>query len=284
MNGAFTVAVEGAVISGETGFPAQAATSGSLTDRFAPTHAGPAFAGAPLVMVHGMAGDRHEWDPLVAALPATLATLRYDLRGFGRSEAEDVEFSHADDLLALFDARGLGRAPLLGLSMGAAVALNFALSHPERVERLILISPWLTGWEASDDWKALWRGVTEAARAGDLALARRRWFDHPMFAPLRRDPVAAADLRRAIDAYPGRQWVRDPQRAELPDIERLHTLAVPTLLLTGEHDHPDLRLIAEVIVGAAPGVRRIDYADAGHMLHVERTAAVAGAIAAFLDG
>lgn len=261
VSGAFSVPVEGAVLSGEI-----------------------AGAGSPLMLVHGMAGDRHEWDGLLAALPAGLATLRYDLRGFGRSVARDgIAFSHADDLLAVLDAQGIGRAPLLGLSMGGGVALNFALNHPERVSRLILISPAVVGWEWSDEWNALWRRSTEPARAGDLDLARQAWFEHPMFAALCRDPVAAEHLRRSIESYHGRQWIKDWQRDELPDIERLHALAMPCLLLSGEVDLPDVRLIAEVIAAAAPEVRRIDYPDAGHMLHLERTEEVARAVADFVN-
>lgn len=257
---AFSVAAGGALLSGER-----------------------RGTGTPLVLVHGMAGERHGWDRLLAALPANLPTLTYDLRGFGQSSGpEGIAFSHADDLLALLDAQGIGRAPILGLSMGGGIALNFALSHPARVSRLALISPAMVGWEWSDAWQALWRGVADAARAGDLALARQRWFDHPMFAPLRRDPGAAEELRRAVEEYHGRQWVRDMQRAELPDIARLHTLAMPCLLLTGALDLPDMRLIADVIEAAAPQVERIDYPDAGHMLHAERTAEVAAAVGAFL--
>lgn len=260
MDGAFTVAVEGAVLSGQR-------------------HG----AGTPLVLIHGMAGDRHDWAGLIAALPADLSKLAYDLRGFGRSDArEGGEYSHTDDLLALFDALGIERAPVLGLSMGGGVALNFALSYPERVSRLVLISPAMVGWDWSAEWRALWRGVADPARAGDLALARQRWLDHPMFAPLRRDPEAATALRRAVEAYHGRQWGRDSQRDELPDVDRLHTLVMPCLLLTGALDVPDFRLIADVIEAAAPNVHRIDYADAGHMLHRERTAEVAAAVSAFL--
>ena len=254
MTGAFTVAVEGATLAGER--------SGE---------------GPPLVLLHGMAGERGDWNRLLAALPTDYPVLRYDLRGFGQSPSDDREYSHTDDLLALFDAQGIDRAPLLGLSMGGGVALNFALSHPERVSRLILVSPAMVGWEWSDEWKALWRGVSRAAREGDMALARERWWQHPMSA-VARQSEAAGDLRHAIDAYHGRQWIRDNQRDELPDVDRLHTLAMPLLLLTGEHDVADIRLIADVIEGAAPDVRRIDYAGAGHMLHLERAAEVAAAI------
>lgn len=257
--GAFTVEVEGATLSGET--------SGETT---------------PLVLLHGMAGERRDWNRLGAALPADLPLLRYDLRGFGASEAKPgLLYSHSDDLLALFDALDIERAPVLGLSMGGGVALNFALAHPERVSRLILISPAMVGWEWSDEWKGLWRAVSRAARAGDLATARELWWQHPMFAVIRENE-AGAGLREAINAYHGRQWFADSQRDELPDIDRLHALAAPTLLLTGEHDVADIRLIADVIAAAAPDVTRVDYPGAGHMLHMERAAEVAGAIARFL--
>ena len=79
--GAFTVAVEGALLSGE---------------RRGRTDA------APLVLVHGMGGQRHDWDRLVAALPADWPLIRYDLRGFGASDADEaLPYSHTDDLLAL---------------------------------------------------------------------------------------------------------------------------------------------------------------------------------------
>ena len=258
---AFTVPVEGAVLCGET--------RGN---------------GTPLVLVHGMAGERQDWNRLLAALPPELPVLRYDLRGFGESPAtQGIAFSHADDLLALLDAQGIARAPILGLSMGGGIALNFALSHPERVSRLILISPAIIGWKWSAEWKALWRSVAAAAREGDMALARERWWQHPMFAMTRLSD-AAEEFHKAIAAYHGRQWVGDDQRRELPDMERLYQLAVPTLLLTGERDVPDMRLIAEVIEAAAPGVTRIDMPEAGHLLHLERPREVAQAAVSFLAG
>lgn len=260
MTGAFTIPVEGAILSGERR----------------------GHGASPLIFIHGMAGCRADWDRLWAELPAEAALLRYDLRGFGASAAQDDRpFSHADDLHALLDALGIARAVPVGLSMGGAVALNFALSHPERVERLALVSPAIVGWEWSDEWKALWRDISGPARAGDMALARKRWWMHPMFAKARESDAGPA-LRQAIEAYPGDQWVHDNQRAELPDIDRLHTLTPSILLMSGMEDVADMRLIADVIKGASPHVSRIDYPNAGHMLHLERPHAVAKALQDFL--
>ena len=262
MIGTFAVPVEGGLIHGEMRGPG----TGSV----------PAFA-----FLHGMAGSGADWDRVWAQLPADTTMIRHDLRAFGRSSAQPgVPFSHADDLGAVLDARHTGPVTLVGVSMGGAVALNFALSHPHRVQRLVLVSPALVGWEWSDDWKALWRAIAGAGRQGDLATARALWWQHPMFAQV-RDSDAGPELRAAIEAYHGRQWSADDQRPELPDIDRLPTLAMPVLLLTGEHDVADMRLIASVITGSAPQVTRIDFPGAGHMLHLERPREVADATVAF---
>jgi pimeloyl-ACP methyl ester carboxylesterase len=256
MPGAFSLTGKGAIISGET------------------RGENPA-----LVLLHGLGGSRATWDRVVAALPPDLPLLRYDLRGFGGSSMdEDVEFSHADDLLWVMDSQGIEKATVVGLSLGGATAINFAIDHPERVERLIAVSPAMVAWEWSEDWRERWRAISRAARADDMPEAHRLWWEHPLFASTRTSG-AAEELRRSIEAYSGRVWVKDPQRRALPDIERLHLLTVPTLLLTGELDVPDFRLIADLMEASVPDIRRIDYAGAGHMLPLERASEVAAAIA-----
>ncbi|MFZ2242632.1 MAG: alpha/beta fold hydrolase [Gordonia amarae] len=231
-----------------------------------------------VVLVHGMAGDRYDWDVLVHALPDRFPLVRYDLRGFGESAATDgVEFSHSDDLIAVLDAQRVDRAVLVGVSMGGAIVANTALNHPDRVSALVLISPALTGWRWSRDWRTRWKDVAVLVQAGDLDAARDLWWSHPMFDAVRETP-GAGDLREALNRYPGRQWLGDDQRRELPDAERLHALTTPTVLLSGGRDVEDMRLIADVIAAAAPNVDRIDFPDAGHMLHWERPADVAATI------
>jgi pimeloyl-ACP methyl ester carboxylesterase len=188
-----------------------------------------------------------------------------------------------EDLLALLNALEIGKASLCGLSMGGAICAGFAIAHPERLEKLALVSPALAGWEWSDGWREQWRGVATAAKAGDIAQARDLWWQNRMFDAARENPEAAPLLRHEIDTFAGRQWIADPQHAVLPDIDRLQDLTAPTLLLTGERDFDDFRLIGDLIEAGAPDVRRIDYADAGHMLPLERSLGVARAILQFLE-
>lgn len=235
------------------------------------------------VFLHGFAGDIRTWDRVYAALPADFSALRYDLRGFGASEPVAVEpFSHSADLLAILDALNIDRVNLVGLSMGGAVALQFSLEHPQRVDKLVLISPAIVGWEWSEDWVSAWQAISGAARAGNVDKARQLWWQHPLFATTRKSS-AADELYRSIQAFPGRQWLRDWQQDSLPDIERLHDLAAETLLLSGDRDVADFLLIAEVIEACVPRLTRIRFPLNGHMLPLEAAAECAASITAFLS-
>ncbi|MEE4453243.1 alpha/beta fold hydrolase [Novosphingobium resinovorum] len=238
-------------------------------------------AGTPLVLAHGFGGSRRDWDAVVAALPGANPLIAYDLRGFGTSDTDGAAYSHADDLLALLDALGIAEADLCGMSLGGATVLNFALDHPERVRRLVLVSPLMVGWTWTADWIERWKAIGRAARAGNMAQARDLWWNHPLFDTVRESPAAAA-MRASIEAFHGDQWVQDAQRPALPDSERLGQLSAPTLLLTGERDTADFRMIAEAIAAMGRNVTRIDHPRAGHMLNLEIAATIAAEISRFL--
>ncbi|HEX7872508.1 MAG TPA: alpha/beta hydrolase [Sphingobium sp.] len=221
------------------------------------------------IFVHGFGGDMRTWDELWRFLPDEHGRLRYDLRGFGKSTPLGNDpFHHADDLLALMDALQIDRCDLVGVSMGGSIALNFTLSHPDRVRSLSLLSPGLTAWEWSDEWQVLWRPIIAAARAGDMRQARNLWLAHPLFETTLASN-AAEILRQEIARFSGDQWVADHQAPALPDVERLHELVRPVLMLTGAHDLADFRLIADLIQAAAPDVTRHDADDLGHLVHLE---------------
>lgn len=236
----------------------------------------------PAIFLHGFGGRGADWEPIWAQLPMFLPLLRYDQRGFGQSDAlTDQPYSHAADLLALLDARGIGQADLVGLSQGGAIACHFALEHPDRVRRLVLLSPALIGWEWSEQWRTLWRAVTTAARAGDMNEARSVWARHPMFVPtLTGDARAAFDA--ALAAYSGSHWLVDRPLPETPDTDRLAALAPPTLLITGTHDLADFHGIAALLEAGAPNLRHVSLPGAGHLVNLERPGAVAHEIASFL--
>lgn len=96
--------------------------------------------GPPVILLHAGGMDSKMWDAQFNHLSQQFRVVRYDLRGFGRSSKPEQSFYPVDDLYQLLQHLGINRASLVGLSMGAGVALNFALEHPEMVEKLVLAS------------------------------------------------------------------------------------------------------------------------------------------------
>ena len=108
--------------------------------------AGPA-SGAPVVLVHGWGACVYTFRSAVPAFAAAgRKVLAFDLRGHGLSDKPVGRGKYTidairDDLRDFMDAAGVGRADLLGHSLGGGVALHFALAHPERIRRLVLAAP-----------------------------------------------------------------------------------------------------------------------------------------------
>lgn len=235
------------------------------------------------VFLHGFGSSLNTWDLLWPYLDSSRATLRYDLRGYGQTVEPGTElFSHSADLLAVLDHLEVERCHLVGLSMGGSVAVNFALDHPERVDKLILISPGLMAWDWSPTWREQWKEIVTEARAGRMDEARHLWWQHPLFASTRASAAATA-LYGSIQKFGGRQWVRDYSRQALPETERLHQLQAPTLLLTGQRDLEDFRLMASIIEASVDNLTRVDLPDVGHLLHQEQPALCARHIESFLS-
>lgn len=228
--------------------------------------------GRPLVLLHGLAGHRDEWEPLLAELgqPHSVAL---DLRGHGSSTARVTDVSrraYVDDVIGMLAHLDLGPVDLIGQSFGAHTALLVAADRPDLVERLVLVEGGLGGEgpEATapiDRWLHSWpeRFVD---RAGFVA-----FFGGD-------GPVAAGWWA----GLPGgsRPWDADVLTRALAEVHRLEATAAwesvsaPTLLLTGEHGAVPAEQITRM-VRTGHDVRHRVLPDGGHDLHLELPRSVA---------
>ena len=85
------------------------------------------------------------WAPQIALLEGRFRVVRYDLRGHGKSDGPSAPYAPHDDLRSVLDTLGINRATLIGLSAGSTIAIDFAIAYPDRVARLVLASPGLSG-------------------------------------------------------------------------------------------------------------------------------------------
>jgi len=107
--------------------------------------------GPGLVLVHAGVANLRMWDRHVPTWSTRFTVLRYDTRGFGRTESEHVAFSNRADLVAVMDEVGLERACLVGVSRGGQIVLDTALEHPDRVSGLVVAAGGVSGFTPSSD-------------------------------------------------------------------------------------------------------------------------------------
>ncbi|MGH2725536.1 MAG: alpha/beta fold hydrolase [Actinomycetota bacterium] len=239
--------------------------------------------GAAVVLLHGGLWDSRMWDDQFSALAERCRVVRYDLRGYGRSDRPESEYSHTEDLERLMSKLKIPAAALVGLSMGGAVAIDFTLENPDRVAALVLAAPGLGGYEWSADLERRYGPAEAALKKGDIQRAAE--LELEIWAPGRKD--TGPDVRiKEIAMDNAHQVTLDPKllrRLEPPAIDRLGEISVPTLVISGDRDLPDAKKIAKLIVEGVPGALRAVMQGADHIVNMRRPADFTARLLGFLD-
>jgi len=244
-------------------------------------------AGHPVVLVHAGIADARMWDDQVVAFAARYRVVRYDARGFGQSDAPAGAFARHEDLIGLLDALGIARAHLVGVSMGSSTARDAAIAYPDRVSALVLVSA-RAGGEPSAALRDGWTKVDELVEAGDLAganeLELRMWIYGPRRTPEQVDPAMrerVGEMNGALLAMDGEGM--DEQELDPPAAGRLGEIRVPTLVVVGAEDVPDVVDSADPLVHAIPGAKRATIAGAAHLPNMEKPEEFNRIVLTFLD-
>jgi pimeloyl-ACP methyl ester carboxylesterase/ketosteroid isomerase-like protein len=230
-----------------------------------------AGAGDAVILLEGGQLDRRMWDEQFALLAREFRTIRFDVRGFGASDARRGPYQSHEDLASLLDFLGIPRAHLVGLSLGGRIAIDLALTHPEKVESLVLAGPGLSGFPWSEERPRWSRRIREAAAAHDGKAAARAWLESDYMKPAASNPKCARRVRELALANSA-TWIQPDEEEELkpPAYDRLPEIRVPTLVVVGSRDIPDIHRIAARLEEKIPGARRITIERAGHMVNLEQ--------------
>jgi pimeloyl-ACP methyl ester carboxylesterase len=251
--------------------------------------------GTAVVLIHSAIADSTLWDAQVAALRERFRVLRYDVAGFGHSRLEPGPISHVRDLEALLAHAGIEHAALVGNSMGARIALEYALVHPEVVQALVLLAGGLPDHDWSEEMQRADEREERLFEAGDFEAAAesqvRFWVDGPGRGPDAVDPAvrerSRAAILRSYELYTEASTDGEPGPAEWldpPASDRLGEIAVPTLVVVGDRDASDLLAIADRLEAEIPGARKAVVPDAAHLLPLEKPAELNRLLLEFLPG
>lgn len=233
-----------------------------------------AGSGPPLVMLHGHLLDSGQWDGQLAAFAPEFRVVRYDARGFGRSDKPAESFAFFEDLRALLRLLEIDRACLMGCSGGGATIIDLALAHPEMVGALVLVDSSLFGYQFAGEPPPKLVELRAARERGDLdravELGLQIWTDGER----RRPEQVDAPARERTGEMMARQFARPPVTAEEhsldpPAISRLEEIRAPALVILGGEDIAPIRDIAEALATRIPGARKVIIPDAGHHPNME---------------
>lgn len=235
-------------------------------------------SGPTILLVHSAIVNRRAWDPVVPLLvDAGYRVIRHDMRGFGESTTADVEFVAHDDLLAVLDHFGVGRAAIVGNSMGAIFSMEAVIAAPERFAAFVWVGGGIGGWDKepeSPEEQALFKAEGDAEEAGDFDLAAELdtqiWVDG-VGQPSTR---VAPEVRAAIKAMDRallepRRVFGKRQRPSPPAVDRLGSIAVPTLVVIGDLDTIGTRAAADKVAAEVPGARIEHLPDVAHIIGME---------------
>lgn len=248
--------------------------------------------GETLIFAHAGFLDRHMWDDQWQPFSQKYRVVRYDMRGYGDSDALDGPTSRRAELHALLTHLDIESAYLVGCSIGGEMMLDFALEHPEMVKALVMINSAPSGFELQGEPPADVLALIDAMQQGNLErmaeLQLRIWIDGPTRQPNQVDPQVR-QRAWAMTQTPVRRmtWATaDMQPANPlhpPAAQQLHNVHVPTLVMMGALDDPEVLRAGNLMAAEIMGAQKAVIANAAHIPSMEQPAAFNRIVLKFLQ-
>jgi pimeloyl-ACP methyl ester carboxylesterase len=229
-------------------------------------------SGDPVVFIHGGLTESGIWEDQIAFFAGNFRAMAYDRRGYGESDLPTAPFRHCDDLACVLDALRLDKAVIVGCSAGGGVAIDFALEYPQRVEKLILITPSIGG--LSYPLGLTLRTIRHAINYGRFGLekAAELFINDPFWAYFvpgekgARDKFTASFLANAR-FYSGKQTMERPLKPGA--IKRLGEIARPTLLIGTDRDAEFNKRACRMLERGISGIESREISQSGHLPNLE---------------
>lgn len=244
-------------------------------------------AGAPLILISGLAARGQAFFKQVPALAARFRVITFDNRGVGESDQPQAAYSlaqMADDAAHLLDALGVPAAHVFGISMGGMIAQELALRHPARVRKLALgcthcgiknCAP-APAWAMEIFKNLLGKPRAQVVReCVPINYSPHTQQHHPQL--ITEMWPLSLDNRQQLHAYANQIaaiWAFD-------SYDRLPQIKAPTLVLTGQDDALIPPANSQIIAAQIPGARLLEFARAGHLFFIEQADEVNRALLEF---
>lgn len=233
--------------------------------------------GKPLLLLHSGVADRRMWAGQCSEFSRHFQLIVPDFRGYGKSSTPNEPFRHYEDIQGLIQHLGFTSVNIAGCSLGGKTAIEMAITYPGIINRLILIAPGMTGYEYQD--KAT---LAKDAILEELITSGRREEVADMLVDiwvvgLKRDRETIDSAARALV----REMILDNYTSvtdKFPEtplgfdvMSRLVDIRVPTLVMIGDNDLPDMQAISQLVADRIHGAKRQLILNAAHFPNLENS-------------
>ncbi len=207
-------------------------------------------AGETIVLIHSGGTDLRDWQFIAPELAKKFSVITYDQRGAGQSPVPTQPTNHVADFEELLNSLDIEKATFVGHSIGGQIAADFTLKNPERVEKLVLIAPALTGYEFSDVFQKITKDilavVPDAEKMLDILLNTPERYavqeamqsqQSDLIEQIHRENLEKALTWKSLEQV----WAVEP-----PTIGRLKEIKTETLFIIGTKEQADVLNIAKL--------------------------------------
>jgi 3-oxoadipate enol-lactonase len=241
-------------------------------------------SGVPVVLAHAIGCDHRMWHELAAELAPRYRVIAIDARGHGRSPVPPRPYTleaMAADAAALLDRLGIARAHWIGLSMGGMVGQAFALSHPGRLDRLVLAN---TTSSYGAEGRALWQARARLVEDGGLAAIHDAVAQRYFSESFRRDhpAIVAGVMQRFLETPQAGYLGCCDAIAALDYSAELPRIGARTLVIAGAADAGTPPAMSEAIAAKIPRARLEVIPGAAHLSVAEKPREFAALVQGFL--
>ncbi len=244
-----------------------------------------AGSGPTVILLHGLGGSTNNWALNTSALARNFRVIVPDQIGFGRSDKPFINYrisTYVDFLDALYKELKIERASLVGNSMGGWIAASYALAHPEKVERLVLVDAAGFAPPENFDVRQL-AAMNPSTREGMKRLAALVFYNKQLFLTDSAIDLLLTQRIKAGDGYTIQSLNESIARREDLLDNRLSAIKQPTLIIWGRNDGlTPLAQFGERFQKEIGGSQLIVFEECGHFPQVEKAAEFNAALLKFL--
>lgn len=226
-------------------------------------------SGTTLIFVHDGILSHKVWDNQFLFFSKNHRVVRYDRRGYGLSSDAKGEYSNMNDLLSLFTQLNIDSACLIACSSGGALAIDFTLEYPEKVEALVLVGAIVRGFSYTNHFRK--RGGHLPQKFKDDLEKRLYYVSEDPYIIYSENTGAKERAIELVKNNPKIIYNRPKYiQHDVPAFRRLNEIKVLTLIVVGEYDLPDVHAHAGVINAGIYASQRIIISNAGHLAPFEQ--------------